>query len=85
MANNDGFFSLKDAEHIEFEGSGPFLLPLCENKAGILMGEDMGVVILEALEGHQFGIPLSHEALSILYRVIGDALSDLRPGDQTVQ
>ena len=48
---------------MEFEGEGPFMFPLCEAKAGILMGEDVGIIILKTVEGDRFGVPLGYEAL----------------------
>ena len=84
-SEQDQFFALEDAEQVEFEGDGPFMLPLCEARAGILMGEDVGIIILKTAEGHRFGVPLGHEALSTLYQVIGEALRDLKPDGETVQ
>jgi hypothetical protein len=84
-ADQDEFFGLNEAEQVEFEGAGPFLLPLCEARAGILMGEDVGIIILKSAEGHRFGVPLGHEALSTLYQVIGEALGDLKSENDTVQ
>jgi hypothetical protein len=84
-SEQDQFFALEEAEQVEFEGDGPFMLPLCEARAGILMGEDVGIIILKTAEGHRFGVPLGHEALSTLYQVIGEALRDLKPDGETVQ
>jgi hypothetical protein len=84
-ADQDEFFGLNEAEQVEFEGTGPFLLPLCEARAGILMGEDVGIIILKTADGHRFGVPLGHEALSTLYQVIGEALRDLKSENDTVQ
>ncbi|MEG9502858.1 MAG: hypothetical protein MIN69_13545 [Methylorubrum extorquens] len=84
-SEQDQFFGLEEAEQVEFDGDGPFMLPLCEARAGILMGEDVGIIILKTAEGHRFGVPLGHEALSTLYQVIGEALRDLKPDGETVQ
>jgi hypothetical protein len=84
-SEQDAFFALEEAEQVEFDGEGPFMFPLCEAKAGILMGEDVGIIILKTVEGDRFGVPLGHEALSTLYQVIGDALRDLKPDGELVQ
>ena len=82
-SEQEQFFALETAEQVEFDGEGPFMFPLCEAKAGILMGEDVGIIILKTVEGDLFGVPLGHEALATLYQVIGEALRGLK-GDQEV-
>ncbi|KQO68005.1 hypothetical protein ASF41_07140 [Methylobacterium sp. Leaf111] len=84
-SEQDQFFALEAAEQVEFDGEGPFMFPLCEAKAGILMGEDVGILILKTVDGDRFGIPLGHEALSTLYQVIGEALRGLKPDSEVMQ
>jgi hypothetical protein len=84
-SEQDAFFALEEAEQVEFDGEGPFMFPLCEAKAGILMGEDVGIIILKTVEGDRFGVPLGHEALSTLYQVLGEALRGLKPNDEVMQ
>ncbi|MCJ2034538.1 hypothetical protein [Methylobacterium sp. J-068] len=84
-SEQEQFFALETAEQVEFDGEGPFMFPLCEAKAGILMGEDVGILILKTVEGDRFGVPMGHEALSTLYQVVGEALRGLKPADEVVQ
>lgn len=84
-SDQEQFFALETAEQVEFDGDGPFMFPLCEARAGILMGEDVGIVVLKTVDGDRFGIPLGHEALSTLYQVLGEALRGLKPDGEVIQ
>lgn len=84
-SEQDQFFALEAAQQVEFDGEGPFMFPLCEAKAGILMGEDVGILILKTVDGDRFGIPMGHEALSTLYQVIGESLRGLKPEAEVMQ
>jgi hypothetical protein len=84
-SEQDQFFALEAAQQVEFDGEGPFMFPLCEAKAGILMGEDVGILILKTVDGDRFGIPMDHEALSTLYQGIGESLRGLKPQAEVMQ
>lgn len=53
---------------------GHFLLPICLPLPGLLMGEDLAVIVLETVEGQHVGVPLGIQALSDLRETITEAL-----------
>ena len=72
----------KDAFHDE----GDFLLPICLPDPGLLMGEDLAVVVLNTLQGQRVGIPLGLQAVSDLREVLDEALRMMQaPEGGTVQ
>ncbi|MCP2080780.1 UNVERIFIED_ORG: hypothetical protein J2W74_001966 [Methylorubrum zatmanii] len=68
------------------EGDGDFLLPICVQKPGLLMGESLAVIVLTTVEGQRVGVPLGMQGLSDLHEVTREALRMLQAdGEDTVQ
>lgn len=68
------------------EGDGDFLLPICEPKPGLLMGEALAVIVLTTVEGQRVGVPLGMQGLSDLHEVTREAMRLLQADDSsTVQ
>lgn len=61
--------------------TGDFLVPICLPKPGLLMGEDLAVLVLSTLEGQRVGVPMGMQALSDLRVVVTEALRMLQAGD----
>lgn len=68
------------------EGDGDFLLPICVQKPGLLMGESLAVIVLTTVEGQRVGLPLGMQGLSDLHEITREALRMLQAEDgDTVQ
>ncbi|MBK3406315.1 hypothetical protein H0176_23400 [Methylorubrum populi] len=63
------------------DGEGDFLLPICEPKPGLMMGESLAVIVLTTVEGQRVGVPLGMQGLSDLHEVTREALRMLRAKD----
>ena len=57
-----------------FTEEGDFLMPLCLPSPGLLMGEDIAVIVLATNEGQRVGVPLGLQAVFDLHEVLGEAL-----------
>ncbi|QDI81686.1 hypothetical protein E8E01_15180 [Methylorubrum populi] len=66
------------------EGDGDFLLPICEPKPGLLMGESLAVIVLTTVEGQRVGVPLGMQGLSDLHEITREALRLLQAKDGDV-
>lgn len=60
---------------------GDFLLPICLPVPGLLVGEDLAVLVLTTVEGQRVGVPMGVEALSDLQKVALEALRMLQVGE----
>jgi hypothetical protein len=75
-------FRPADAVDVLGETEGDFVLPLCLPQPTLMMGEDLAVVVLDTIHGQRVGLPLSHQGLSDLHEVLGEALRMLQAGDE---
>lgn len=82
MANSPPFRPDKAKDAIE--GDGDFLLPICEPKPGLLMGESLAVIVLTTVEGQRVGVPLGMQGLSDLHEITREALRLLQAKDGDV-
>lgn len=84
MADRTAFRPDKAKDAIE--GEGDFLLPICEPKPNLLMGESLAVIVLTTVEGQRVGLPLGMQGLSDLHKVTREALRLLQAkGGDSVQ
>lgn len=67
-----------DKAKAAIEGDGDFLLPICEPKPGLLMGEALAVIVLTTVEGERVSVPLVMQGPSDLHEVNREALRLLR-------
>ncbi|MEN3229167.1 hypothetical protein PUR21_16240 [Methylorubrum rhodesianum] len=73
-----------DKAKVAIEGDGDFVLPLCEPKPGLLMGESLAVIVLTTVEGQCVGVPLGMQGLSDLHEITREALRLLQAKDGDV-
>lgn len=66
------------------DGDGDFLLPICEPKPELLMGESLAVIVLTTVEGQRVGVPLGMQGLSDLHEITREALRLLQAKDGDV-
>ena len=84
MSEQKPFLPSKAKDALPDEGD--FLLPICLPGPGLLMGEDLAVVVLNTLQGQRVGIPLGLQAVSDLREVLDEALRMMQaPEGGTVQ
>ena len=84
MADSPPFRPDKAKDAIE--GEGDFLLPICEAKPSLLMGETMAVIVLATVEGQRVGIPLGMQGLSDLHEITREGLRLLQAkGEDSLQ
>ncbi|MET0531387.1 MAG: hypothetical protein ABW003_24150 [Microvirga sp.] len=86
MPDPKPFLPNQAAEVLPVSSRGDFLLPICIPNPGLLMGEDLAVIVFETVEGQRVGAPLGAQALSYLRETITEALRMLQaPGGGAVQ
>ncbi|NEU13573.1 hypothetical protein G3T14_15745 [Methylobacterium sp. BTF04] len=54
------------------------MLPISLPAPELMMGEGLAVIVLTTVEDQRVGIPMGHQALSDLHKIIGEALRLLR-------
>ena len=65
---------------------GDFLLPVCLPTPGLLIGQDLAVLVFTTIEGQRVGMPMAAQSLSELRDVIDEALRMMQaPDGGTVQ
>ena len=68
------------------DSEGDFLLPACVPEIGLLVGENLAVIVMTTVEGQRIGVPLGASALSGLRDTLTEALRIMRaPEGGTVQ
>jgi len=78
MPDPKPFLPDQAAEALPVGAEGDFLLPICMPNLGLLMGEDLAVIVFKMVEGQRVGVPLGVQALSDLRETITEALRMLQ-------
>lgn len=75
-----------DLTEIILDGEGPFMLPLCDSKVDLGIGDVIALLTVTTLEGQKIEIPFGLPVLQQLHALTGQALAQLaKPAGDKLQ